>query len=121
MIHLPLKRQMRPRSSMRTMTPNMRRVYRYVCEYKATHDGNSPSYQEIREAIGCNSTSVVRDLVMALVAFGYFRMSTEGKALARRIEVVGARWVSPNMEGVPLAGNDEAAGGLVERGQDGHV
>jgi hypothetical protein len=60
-------------------------VYRFIIEHKETHDGNSPTYQQIGE--GCNIST-------SMVTFYLARLEADGKIarIHHRIHVVGGRW-----------------------------
>ena len=66
------------------------RIFQYVCRYKATHDGCSPSFEEIMDGVeGVSSTSAVSYNLDKLEGAGRIRMA-EGQN--RSIQVVGGRW-----------------------------
>ena len=79
------------------MTPEEKldALFEFVCEYKAAHDGKSPSLREI-EASGdapYNSTSHISSALRKLEERGLIRLGPKGAT--RSIEVVGARWLLP--------------------------
>ena len=55
------------------MTRTRDRILTYIIEYKADHDGVSPTFDEIAEAVGVNSKSVVSHHIGILVETGYLR------------------------------------------------
>jgi len=66
------------------------RIFRYVLDYKAEHDGCSPSFEEIMNAVdGVSSTSAVSYNLDKLEEAGRIVMA-EGRN--RSIQVVGGRW-----------------------------
>jgi len=66
------------------------RIYQYIINYKRAHDGNSPTYREIRDACRISSTSIVSYWIDKLVASGRLRLS--GDTGSRKIIVVGGQW-----------------------------
>ena len=71
------------------------RVFDSIVDYKAAHDGNSPSNRNIMDACAISSTSVVNYHLRRLAAAGRIRLDF---SLARSIEVPGARWLPPAMK-----------------------
>ena len=55
------------------MTRTRDRILAYIIEYKAAHDGVSPTFDEIAEAVGVNSKSVISHHIGILVETGYLR------------------------------------------------
>jgi SOS-response transcriptional repressor LexA len=64
-------------------------VLQYIIEYKAGHDGNSPSIREIKEAMGMSSSSVVVYYLNKLIRQ---ERITRIAGSARSICVKGGRW-----------------------------
>ncbi len=60
-------------------------VYEFICKYKDTHDGNSPTYREIARGVGVVSTSTVSHHINKLIEQGRLRQSKYG---VRLLEVV---------------------------------
>ena len=72
------------------MNEVMERIFRYVVGYKATHDGCSPSFEEIMDGVeGVSSTSAVSYNLDKLEETGRIKM-VEGRN--RSIQVVGGQW-----------------------------
>ena len=67
-------------------------IFRFVCDYKARHDGISPSVREIAMYCHISSTSVVNYHILALKRQGAIRFQYN---VARSIEVIGAHWLPP--------------------------
>lgn len=67
-------------------------MYRWIVEYKAAHNGNSPVVREIM--LGCHrsSTSAVQIDLRRLARAGLIRCN---KRRSRSLEIVGSRWVPP--------------------------
>jgi SOS-response transcriptional repressor LexA len=55
------------------MTRTRERILAYIIEYKAAHDGVSPTYDEIMQGVGVNSKSVISHHIGILVETGYLR------------------------------------------------
>jgi hypothetical protein len=72
---------------------NRSTVYTYICQYKAAHDGASPTLREIMQACGISSTSVARYILDDLASNDLIRLPS-GIA-ARGIMVTGGRWIAP--------------------------
>lgn len=77
-------------SPMQQQYPVQRQLYEYILEFKAEHDGNSPSRRQMADRFNA-STSVVTYWLEALALHGFIRIGNG----ARMIEVIGAKWVSP--------------------------
>lgn len=79
---------MSDQKALYVVTPNGVEVYRFVVAYKQDNDGNSPSYEEIKDGCGLGSKSTVGTILDGL--------EDEGLILrpggARNIEIVGGRW-----------------------------
>lgn len=65
------------------------RVYGFVCRYKETHDGNSPSLRDIVTELGLSSTSVANYHLMRLENDGRIEI-VHGST--RQINVIGGKW-----------------------------
>lgn len=68
-----------------------KKVYDYIVEFKARHDGCAPSVMEIAKACGMKSTSTVRYHLDGLESMKMIRCSY-GEGRSRMIEIVGAHW-----------------------------
>jgi SOS-response transcriptional repressor LexA len=64
------------------------RVFEFILEYKATHDGLAPSYGEIMEACGIKSRGHVNHILVALDEEGLIH---KGDGY-RNLSVPGGRW-----------------------------
>lgn len=84
------KRLARGIDSMKRHNPLQ--IYRFIVDYKAQHDGNSPTIRQIQRACGVNSTSVVVSLLDNLELQGLIRRPRNGTDKSRNIEVVGGAW-----------------------------
>lgn len=69
------------------MTPHQANALEFI-RTKIERDGISPSYREIREAIGVKSVSLVFSVVDALVSDGYLRRKGHGRP--RSLVLAGA-------------------------------
>jgi hypothetical protein len=69
-------------------------VYRAIVEYKQRHDGVPPGLRELIELTSYASTSAVNYALEKLEEEGLIRRG--GHYKKRKIEVVGARWLSPD-------------------------
>ena len=49
------------------------RILYFIKEYKEAHNGNSPTYQEIADAVGLASKSPVSHHIGVLIAQGYVK------------------------------------------------
>lgn len=69
-------------------------VFAYILEYKARHDGNSPTYREILTACNISTLSLVHAYLVNLEAEGLIRRPQKrpGNRSACNIEVIGGRW-----------------------------
>lgn len=80
------------------MDPNLKTrvdVYDFICAYKKTHNGHSPSIRKIRDGAGLHSTSHTQMLLNSLVRMGKIEIVSDG---ARMISVVGSEWIPPVQE-----------------------
>ena len=66
-------------------------IFSFVVAHKRRHDGNSPSFRQIRRACNISSTSMVSFYLDKLVEEGRITLDTG----ARLISVVGAEWKLP--------------------------
>lgn len=66
------------------------KVYDFIVAYKKKHDGNSPTHEEIKDAVGLKSKSSVNWHLSQLVKAGLIEMPHYGGT--RFIAVVGGRW-----------------------------
>ena len=69
-------------------------VFKFIIDFKKSHDGNSPSIREIGEGCGISSTSVVTYWLNKLEEQGFIRRPEPpfGIRFANRIEVIGGQW-----------------------------
>lgn len=76
---------------MNREAPAQDAVLEFVADYKATSeaDGNSPTYQEIAEALGVSSATAY-NTVMRLVRHGRLRINKRGKI------VLGGKYLPPD-------------------------
>ena len=79
------------------MTPTTDRtalVFAFICDWKSSHDGNSPTLDELVAGCGIPQTTLVYHL-LKLQRQG--RITLDGvPRQARQIRVVGGRWVGPD-------------------------
>ncbi len=61
-------------------------IFAYICQYKAEHDGNSPTLREIMDGCQVSSTSVVVYILDRLENAG--RLTRNGG----KIEITGGKW-----------------------------
>lgn len=66
------------------------RVFAFIVQYKRSHDGNSPTIQEICEECGISSKSVCQRILRKLAAHGKLKPHRKGKP--RAVETVGGKW-----------------------------
>jgi hypothetical protein len=59
---------------MTNLHPRSTMVYRAIVDYKAAHDGNSPSYRQLMKLTGITTTSLVNHHICRLIAAGYIAM-----------------------------------------------
>jgi repressor LexA len=74
-------------------------ILKFIIDYKAAHDGNSPNTREIGSAVGLASVSTVHHHLHALVAEGSIRLPPKWQA--RSIEVVGGAWTMTEQAAIP--------------------
>lgn len=79
---------------MTNLSSKDRLVYDAIIEYKAAHDGNSPSNRDLVRMAGYKSTSGISAALDRLCEAGLIQLPEPGKT--RGIEVVGARWCDPD-------------------------
>ena len=65
-------------------------IFEFILDYKATHDGNSPSIREIMAAPGLLSTSSAWNALRRLERA--HKITLCGNRASRRIVVVGGQW-----------------------------
>lgn len=75
-------------------SPKYDLVYKFIVEFKRTHDGNSPTIREIGTACDVSSTAAVRYYLNGLVKCGLIKRSHESGE-PRMISVVGGMWNAP--------------------------
>lgn len=75
---------------MQRQAPAQDAILEYVADYKQTdeNDGNSPTYQEIADALGV-ATATAYNTVMRLVRHGKLRINNRGKI------VLGGKYFPP--------------------------
>lgn len=76
---------------MKSLTPTERKFLDAIIAYKLEHDGNSPSFQELADAVGYATTSVVHYHIHSLEAKGVILRSMA----QRTIVIPGATWTPP--------------------------
>lgn len=64
-----------PKRTLRTGRMRRERIYQFIVDFKAQHDGNSPSVREIMTAAGITSTSVTDYHLRALERQGRIRLT----------------------------------------------
>lgn len=76
---------------MQRYAPAQDAILEYVSDYKQTSeaDGNSPTYQEIAQALGVSSATAY-NTVMRLVRHGKLRINKRGKI------VLGGKYLPPD-------------------------
>jgi DNA-binding IclR family transcriptional regulator len=65
-------------------------ILEFLFDYKRSQDGNSPTYQEIADALGKRPANVYR-YVQSMCARGLIRLNHRGK-----IVVVGGKYITPD-------------------------
>lgn len=70
-------------------------IYQAIIDYKADHDGNSPTYLQLMKMTGVSSTSLVYNHLWVLQDRGLIRLLGGGRR-SGVIEVIGGRWVAPS-------------------------
>lgn len=68
------------------MTPAQKKLFDFIRAYITEHDGVSPSFDEMKDAMGLASKSGIHRLITALKDQGY--IATGRRASARQIEVL---------------------------------
>lgn len=66
-------------------------VYNAIIRHKQLHQGNSPDYRAIEDAVGM-STGQAKEHIQILVALGWI---VKPPRKARSITIPGAIWISP--------------------------
>lgn len=61
-------------------------LYQFIVEYKQSHDGAAPTYQEIADGIGVGSKSTIHIYIHKMIDIGVLKV-VDGK-----ICVVGGHW-----------------------------
>lgn len=77
------------------------RVYEFIVAFKRAHDGLSPTYREICEGCGFNSTSYVRYLLDRLIENNLLAFADDVREAysMRSLVVVGGCWtLAPEIE-----------------------
>lgn len=80
-------------------TSRQQDLLRYIAGYQAAHDGISPSFTEMRDALGFSGNSNVHRLLAALAGRGRIRRLPRK---ARAIEIVGSLPLPRAPDGAPL-------------------
>jgi SOS-response transcriptional repressor LexA len=83
---------LRPRKLLANGDRARARVFAFICEYKASHDGNSPEIREIMIGTGTASSSTVYWHLQSLVELGWIKWTLKQ---SRSFEVTGGRWLPP--------------------------
>ncbi len=65
-------------------------IFEWIINYKAEHDGNSPTVRQIGKGVGIPSTSVVRYNLDEMERNGWIHLLRDGST--RGIVVVGGHW-----------------------------
>lgn len=74
------------------MNNSAARVLDYIVDYKAAHDGLSPTYENIADHLGIISKAYVSYLVAKLVKVNAVRLLRNGNRV-NGIMVVGGQWI----------------------------
>lgn len=74
----------------RRKTYDRQEIFDWIVAYKRSHDGNSPTVQEIMDGCGVSSKSVVYYILLDLRKLGLIELPGYNKD--RQIRVVGGRW-----------------------------
>jgi len=86
------------------MNPSAARVLDYIVNYKAEHDGLSPTYENIAEHLGIVSKAYVSYLVAKLVKVDAVRLLRNGNRV-NGIMVVGGQWSYQDSPSAVAAGD----------------
>jgi SOS-response transcriptional repressor LexA len=70
--------------------PMRKQVFDFIVNFKAAHDGNSPSFCDIKQACGLRSKNSVSYHMVKLVKAGTIEYDGQ-----RMIAVTGGRWKEP--------------------------
>jgi hypothetical protein len=76
--------------------PQFVKTFRFICDFKRAHDGNSPSLREICDGTGMVSTSTANYHLMRLAEEGKITISDNKSA--RLICVIGGKWEYISLE-----------------------
>lgn len=85
------------------------KIFDCIVAFKMAHDGNSPTFREIGESIGCNSSSLISIYLDRMEILGMIKRDQLGAS--RNIEIPGGKWIPPSKLNVDeivkatLAGN----------------
>lgn len=96
--------------SERVPTSKQAELYRFIVDYKASHDGQSPNLAQIVEGTSYKTKSGVFYALRALVDQGKIKTVKAGLRVVG-VEVVGAEWVPP-MAKAPDSYQGQASEGL---------
>ena len=66
-------------------------IFKFICDYKRAHDGNSPTIREIMRACGHPSTSTVYAHLRKLEQQGLIDLQ-DAYSNSRSLRVVGGQW-----------------------------
>ena len=66
-------------------------IYDFIVGFKKAHNGNSPTFRQIGDAVGVRSSSMVNTYLDRMVTRGMI----ERKGSIRMIEIPGSRWFPP--------------------------
>jgi predicted transcriptional regulator len=77
------------------LSPIRQQIYDFIVQFKAEHDGNSPSIREMAEKFERSTNTINYDLSY-LDAMGLIERGEKGES--RMIKVVGAKWIAPDPE-----------------------
>lgn len=77
---------------MTTDHPTRQKVYAFIVAYKAAHDGNSPTIQEIARGANLSKSGSVIFHLKKLESLGLIKCSN---SISRGIQVVGGKWIAP--------------------------
>ena len=69
--------------------PKQKELLDYIIAYKTRHDGTSPTFREMRDALDVSTTSLVSYRLDRLEYLGYIKRPAYNK---RSIQVVGGEW-----------------------------
>lgn len=66
-------------------------IYRFIVKYKTDHNGNSPSYRQIAEAMRLPTINCIKGYLRELSRAGLIRQESGSRGLI----VVGSEWIGP--------------------------